>query len=56
MYTTFFTMPVVPDIPIHERKNWLIHLHYVRKDFETCKVGVWFLYPNLFLPNGAYTG
>ena len=27
-----------PDIPIFERKNWLIHLHYIRKDFETCKV------------------
>lgn len=27
-----------PDIPIYERKNWLIHLHYIRKDFETCKV------------------
>ena len=21
-----------------ERKNWLIHLHYIKKDFETCKV------------------
>jgi len=27
-----------PDIPIFERKNWLLHLHYVRKDFEACKV------------------
>jgi Bardet-Biedl syndrome 4 protein len=27
-----------PDIPIHERKNWLIHVHYIKKDFETCKV------------------
>ena len=26
------------DIQIFERKNWLIHLHYIRKDFETCKV------------------
>jgi Bardet-Biedl syndrome 4 protein len=26
------------DIAVHERKNWLIHLHYIRKDFETCKV------------------
>ena len=26
------------DIPIFERKNWLIHLHYIRKDFGTCKV------------------
>ena len=27
-----------PEIPVFERKNWLIHLHYIRKDFETCKV------------------
>ncbi|KAL3860562.1 hypothetical protein ACJMK2_010675 [Sinanodonta woodiana] len=26
-----------PDIPIFERRNWLIHLHYVRKEFEACK-------------------
>ena len=26
------------DIAVYERKNWLIHLHYIRKDFETCKV------------------
>ena len=26
------------DIAVFERKNWLIHLHYIRKDFETCKV------------------
>ena len=38
LYTPLFTVLVAPDIPIHERKNWLIHLHYVRKDFETCKV------------------
>ena len=28
------------DIAVHERKNWLIHLHYIRKDFETCKVSL----------------
>ncbi|GFS06590.1 Bardet-Biedl syndrome 4 protein-like [Elysia marginata] len=27
-----------PEIPVFERRNWLIHLHYVRKEFETCKV------------------
>ncbi|XP_064398585.1 Bardet-Biedl syndrome 4 protein-like [Halichondria panicea] len=27
-----------PEIPLYERKNWLIHLHYIRKDFDTCKV------------------
>jgi hypothetical protein len=26
-----------PDIPIFERRNWLIHLHFVKKDYETCK-------------------
>ncbi|GAB1598005.1 Bardet-Biedl syndrome 4 protein-like [Argonauta hians] len=27
-----------PDLPAIESRNWLIHLHYIRKDFETCKV------------------
>lgn len=26
-----------PDIPIFERRNWLIHLHYIRKDYTNCK-------------------
>ncbi|XP_010882590.1 Bardet-Biedl syndrome 4 protein isoform X2 [Esox lucius] len=26
-----------PELPIQERRNWLIHLHYIRKDYETCK-------------------
>ncbi|CAG5120731.1 unnamed protein product [Candidula unifasciata] len=26
-----------PEIPAYERRNWLIHLHYVRKEFDTCK-------------------
>ena len=26
-----------PEIPIFERRNWLIHLHYVRKEYEQCK-------------------
>uniref|UniRef100_A0ABM0MBG2 Bardet-Biedl syndrome 4 protein-like n=1 Tax=Saccoglossus kowalevskii TaxID=10224 RepID=A0ABM0MBG2_SACKO len=26
-----------PELPIFERRNWLIHLHYVRKEFNTCK-------------------
>ncbi|KAL1007685.1 hypothetical protein UPYG_G00090180 [Umbra pygmaea] len=29
--------PKAPELPILERRNWLIHLHYVRKDYETCK-------------------
>uniref|UniRef100_A0A668ALI7 BBSome complex member BBS4 n=1 Tax=Myripristis murdjan TaxID=586833 RepID=A0A668ALI7_9TELE len=24
-------------LPILERRNWLIHQHYIRKDYETCK-------------------
>uniref|UniRef100_A0A4W3I1V9 Bardet-Biedl syndrome 4 n=1 Tax=Callorhinchus milii TaxID=7868 RepID=A0A4W3I1V9_CALMI len=27
----------VAELPILERRNWLIHLHYIRKDYETCK-------------------
>ena len=26
-----------PELLTFERKNWLIHLHYVRKEFDTCK-------------------
>ncbi|XP_074645455.1 BBSome complex member BBS4-like isoform X2 [Tubulanus polymorphus] len=26
-----------PDIPIFERRNWLIHLHFIRKEYGTCK-------------------
>ncbi|XP_033754504.1 Bardet-Biedl syndrome 4 protein-like [Pecten maximus] len=26
-----------PELPIFERRNWLIHLHYVRKEYESCK-------------------
>eukprot|EP00095_Tigriopus_kingsejongensis_P004980 snap_masked-scaffold96_size378025-processed-gene-2.6 protein:Tk04980 transcript:snap_masked-scaffold96_size378025-processed-gene-2.6-mRNA-1 annotation:"bardet-biedl syndrome 4 protein homolog" len=26
-----------PELPALERKNWLIHNHYVRKEFELCK-------------------
>ncbi|XP_007668436.1 Bardet-Biedl syndrome 4 protein isoform X2 [Ornithorhynchus anatinus] len=25
------------ELPILERQNWLIHLHYIRKDYEACK-------------------
>ncbi|KAL5021550.1 hypothetical protein ScPMuIL_000705 [Solemya velum] len=27
-----------PELPIFERRNWLLHLHYVRREFELCKV------------------
>ncbi|OCT87095.1 Bardet-Biedl syndrome 4 protein homolog [Xenopus laevis] len=30
----------VPELPILERRNWLIHLHYVRKDYDSCKVAI----------------
>lgn len=26
-----------PEISVFERKNWLIHLHYVRKEYNVCK-------------------
>ena len=32
-----FTILLAPEIPIFERRNWLIHLHYVRKEFDKCK-------------------
>ncbi|CAN8016348.1 unnamed protein product [Ixodes persulcatus] len=28
---------LAPEHPSLERKNWLIHLHYVRRDFNVCK-------------------
>lgn len=27
-----------PELPIVERRNWLIHQHYIHKEYETCKV------------------
>lgn len=40
-----------PELPILERRNWLIHLHYIRKDYDTCKVGVCtFTLPHCALP------
>lgn len=30
-------LSIAPEIPTFERRNWLIHLHYVRKEFDTCK-------------------
>ncbi|XP_077375066.1 BBSome complex member BBS4 [Festucalex cinctus] len=30
--------PKAPELPIVERRNWLIHQHYIHKDYETCKV------------------
>lgn len=26
-----------PELPIYERRNWLIHLYYIRKEYEQCK-------------------
>ncbi|QQP56182.1 Uncharacterized protein FKW44_000764 [Caligus rogercresseyi] len=26
-----------PELPSMERRNWLIHMHYVRKEFDLCK-------------------
>ena len=27
-----------PEFPILEKQNWLIHLYYIQKDYEACKV------------------
>ncbi|XP_072321543.1 LOW QUALITY PROTEIN: BBSome complex member BBS4-like [Eucyclogobius newberryi] len=29
--------PKAPELPIVERRNWLVHQHYIRKDYDTCK-------------------
>ncbi|XP_051919123.1 Bardet-Biedl syndrome 4 protein isoform X2 [Hippocampus zosterae] len=29
--------PKAPELPIVERRNWLIHQHYIHKEYETCK-------------------
>jgi len=35
-----FYFVAAPELSIHERRNWLIHLHYVRKEFDECKMAV----------------
>ncbi|XP_008121522.1 Bardet-Biedl syndrome 4 protein isoform X1 [Anolis carolinensis] len=30
----------VPDLPIVEKRNWLIHLYYIRKDYDLCKIAI----------------
>uniref|UniRef100_A0A8D3CUJ0 BBSome complex member BBS4 n=1 Tax=Scophthalmus maximus TaxID=52904 RepID=A0A8D3CUJ0_SCOMX len=32
--------PKAPELPIVERRNWLIHQHYILKDYETCKANI----------------
>jgi len=29
---------LVPELPLLESRNWLIHLHYSRKEFGICKI------------------
>uniref|UniRef100_A0ACB8E575 Bardet-Biedl syndrome 4 protein n=1 Tax=Sphaerodactylus townsendi TaxID=933632 RepID=A0ACB8E575_9SAUR len=29
-----------PELPILEKRNWLIHLHYIRKDYDACKIAI----------------
>ncbi|XP_014673640.1 PREDICTED: Bardet-Biedl syndrome 4 protein-like [Priapulus caudatus] len=34
------SQPVIkkaPELPLIERRNWLIHLHYVRREYDACK-------------------
>jgi len=33
-----FHFVTAPELSIHEQRNWLIHLHYVRKEFDDCKM------------------
>ena len=35
--TSNFFFISAPELPTLERRNWLIHNHYVRKEFDTCK-------------------
>ncbi|KAF7237770.1 Bardet-Biedl syndrome 4 protein [Varanus komodoensis] len=30
----------VPELPILEKRNWLIHLYYIRKDYDLCKIAI----------------
>lgn len=27
-----------PELPAFERRNWLIHLHYIRREYDQCKI------------------
>ena len=33
-----FIVLLAPELPALERRNWLIHLHYVRKEFEVYRL------------------
>lgn len=35
---TVTRMKKVPELPVLENRNWLIHLHYSRKEFGICKI------------------
>jgi hypothetical protein len=35
-HSYFFNL--VPELPVLENRNWLIHLHYSRKEFGICKI------------------
>lgn len=37
-FTALFLFFTAPELPIVERRNWLIHQHYIRKDYDSCKV------------------
>ncbi|CAJ0919685.1 unnamed protein product [Ranitomeya imitator] len=39
-YYYYYKLFSVPELPILERRNWLIHLHYVHKDYEACKAAI----------------
>nr|XP_020659361.1 Bardet-Biedl syndrome 4 protein isoform X3 [Pogona vitticeps] len=29
-----------PELPILEKRNWLIYLYYIRKDYDSCKIAI----------------
>ncbi|XP_074088764.1 BBSome complex member BBS4 isoform X2 [Macrotis lagotis] len=35
--SNFQNIYLAPEFPILEKQNWLIHLHYIRKDYAACK-------------------
>ncbi|XP_056654265.1 Bardet-Biedl syndrome 4 protein isoform X1 [Monodelphis domestica] len=35
--SNFQRITLAPEFPVLEKQNWLIHLHYIRKDYAACK-------------------
>ena len=38
IYSCFlFSLHLAPELQMIEKRNWLIHIHYIRKMFDECK-------------------